>query len=86
MIGKLNSAGTFDVVWRSINPIKASKGAQILPNDNGDVNAPISIHIDATGADAAGLARVQQQLVSLQRTLPATIVTTVKKAKTNRVL
>ena len=24
MIGKLNPAGTFDVVWRSINPIKAS--------------------------------------------------------------
>jgi urea transport system substrate-binding protein len=24
MIGKLNSAGTFDVVWRSINPIKPS--------------------------------------------------------------
>jgi hypothetical protein len=69
------------------------KGAQILPNgtprpdnDNGSVNAPVNIHIDATGADAAGLARVQQQLASMQRMLPNMIVTTVTKAKKNRVL
>lgn len=66
------------------------KGAQILPNGQspggGGVNAPVSIHIDATGADAAGLARVQAQLASLQTNLSATIVKTVQKAKSNRVL
>ena len=31
MIGRLGAAGTFDVVWRSINPIKASVGAGIFP-------------------------------------------------------
>jgi lambda family phage tail tape measure protein len=52
----------------------------------GTINAPVTINIDAAGADPAGLARVQQQLASMQATLPATIVMTVKKAKTNRVL
>lgn len=31
MIGKLNSAGTFDVVWRSINPIRASVWSRYDP-------------------------------------------------------
>jgi urea transport system substrate-binding protein len=31
MIGKLNSSGTFDIVWRSINPIKASVWSRYLP-------------------------------------------------------
>jgi len=31
MIGKLNPAGTFDVVWRSISPIKASVWSRYLP-------------------------------------------------------
>jgi urea transport system substrate-binding protein len=31
MIGKLNSSGTFDVVWRSINPIKASVWSRYIP-------------------------------------------------------
>jgi hypothetical protein len=65
------------------------KGSQILPNGvmpGGGVSAPVVIHIDATGADAAGLARVQAQLASLQSSLPATIVKTVQKAKSNRVL
>ena len=31
MIGKINSAGTFDVVWRSINPIKLQSGAGTFP-------------------------------------------------------
>jgi urea transport system substrate-binding protein len=31
MIGKLNSAGSFDVVWRSINPIKASVWSRYIP-------------------------------------------------------
>jgi urea transport system substrate-binding protein len=31
MIGKLNSSGTFDVVWRSINPIRASVWSRYIP-------------------------------------------------------
>jgi urea transport system substrate-binding protein len=31
MVGKLNPAGTFDVVWRSINPIKASVWSRYIP-------------------------------------------------------
>jgi urea transport system substrate-binding protein len=31
MIGRLNATGTFDVVWRSINPIKASVWSRYLP-------------------------------------------------------
>ena len=31
MIGKLGPAGTFDVVWRSMNPIKASVWSRYLP-------------------------------------------------------
>ena len=61
------------------------KGAQILPNGQspggGSINAPVSINIDATGADPAGLARVQAQLAQLQASLPSTIVSTVKKQK-----
>jgi lambda family phage tail tape measure protein len=72
----------------AVMPLQRGKDGKlgIAGGGGGSVSAPISIHIDATGADAAGLARVQQQLASLQRTLPSTIVTTVKKAKTNRVL
>ena len=32
MVGKLNPAGTFDVVWRSINPIKASVWSRYIPD------------------------------------------------------
>ena len=31
MIGKINSSGTFDVIWRSINPIRARSGAGTFP-------------------------------------------------------
>src|SRR6267142_1838228 len=31
MIGRINSAGAFDVVWRSINPIKASVWSRYIP-------------------------------------------------------
>jgi urea transport system substrate-binding protein len=31
MIGKLNSSGSFDVVWRSINPIRASVWSRYIP-------------------------------------------------------
>lgn len=46
----------------------------------GGVNVSIPITIDATGADAAELARVEQKLDQLQRSLPGQIVSTVNDA------
>jgi tape measure domain-containing protein len=45
------------------------------------VHAPVSITIDATGADAAGLARVEQRLAQLKGELPGLTVKAVRDAK-----
>lgn len=50
------------------------------------VNAPVSINIDATGADREGLARVEGQLRQLKAELPGRIVSTVEDARKKRVL
>lgn len=50
------------------------------------ITAPVYISIDATGADAAELARVNEKLARLEAELPGRIVTTVKDARTRRVL
>lgn len=50
----------------------------------GAISAPVSISIDATGADAAGLARVERQLAELKGTLPSAVVEIVKKAQGRR--
>lgn len=67
------------------------KGAQIIPNDvlrggGGAITAPVTISIDARGADSAGLANLQQQLAGLRSELPGIVVKTVKQAKTARML
>jgi hypothetical protein len=72
-------------------------GTQIIPHDismamakggsgGGSVTAPVTITIDATGADPAGLARVQQQLATLKAELPARVVAAVTTAKKQRQL
>jgi hypothetical protein len=65
-------------------------GGQILSNgvapNAAPINVPVTFNIDATGADAAGLSRVQQQLAELKASLPGTIVATVTKAKQRRAL
>jgi hypothetical protein len=73
-------------------------GTQIIPHDvsmamargasggSTSVTAPVNISIDATGADAAGLARVQQQLATLKAELPDRVVAAVTKAKKERKL
>ncbi len=54
-------------------------------NDNApSIHMPITI--DATGADAAGLARVEARLVEMQRELPATIISTVVEGRQRFVL
>ncbi|MET4208934.1 hypothetical protein [Bradyrhizobium sp. LA2.1] len=50
------------------------------------ISAPVSINIDATGADQAGLARVENQIAQLKAELPGKIVATVTDAKKKRVL
>ena len=49
-------------------------------------NVQTHISIDATGADAAGLARVQSAVEQLRADLPAAIVTTVADARQRRIL
>ena len=31
MIGKINSSGTFDVIWQSVNPVRADAWSRYLP-------------------------------------------------------
>ncbi|MHB0768169.1 hypothetical protein ACYCVF_29640 [Bradyrhizobium sp. 1.29L] len=50
------------------------------------ISAPVSINIDATGADKEGLARVEGQLRQLKAELPSRIVNTVTDAKKRRLL
>lgn len=45
----------------------------VMASQDGAVSVPISIAIDATGADAAGLARVEQRLAVLQAELPGRV-------------
>lgn len=54
-------------------------------NSGGTVSAPVHITIDATGADAAGLARVQQQLAKLKSEIPAQVIQSVRKAQKSNV-
>lgn len=66
--------------------VSLPRGSQVIPNHKlgergGGVNVSVPINIDATGADAAGLARVEQQVAKLQRDLPATVISTVRKAQ-----
>lgn len=77
--------------------VRFGGGEKVIPNhqlrgvnDNGrsgqgtTINAPVEINIDATGADAAGLARVERQLASLKAELPNQIVSTVQNAQKRR--
>ena len=32
MIGKINSSGTFDVIWQSINPVRADAWSKYIPD------------------------------------------------------
>lgn len=72
--------------------VNLPRGAQVIPNDvlrggmGGSTSVPISISIDATGADAAGLARVQNEIASLKAELPARVVSAVQDAKKRRQL
>lgn len=55
------------------------------PAGGGSVSAPVSIQIDARGADSEGLARVQQQMAQMQRELPSVVVKTVREAQNKNI-
>lgn len=71
--------------------INLPRGSQVIPNNvatasSGGVNAPVSISIDARGADPAVEARLNAQIAGLKASLPSVIVQTVKTAKQGRTL
>ncbi|WP_313760165.1 tape measure protein [Rhizobium sp.] len=75
--------------------VNLPRGSQVIPNVSlpkvgkamgSSVSAPVSISIDARGADAEGLARVNQELARLKAEIPGTVVTTVKDAQKRRIL
>lgn len=53
---------------------------------SGAMSVSVPISIDATGADPAGLARVQQELSQLRANLPGQIVATVQDANQRRLI
>jgi hypothetical protein len=94
-------AGIFDNVPRFHSGIGPGERAAIIRNDEsvltpgqmkavggagGAVTVSIPINIDATGADPAGLARVQQQIATLQAEIPARVVAAVTTARKQRQL
>jgi len=79
-------------VSRSMLPGFAD-GGTLSPNGmvsrlaaGGSVSAPVSIDIDARGADKDGLARVEGQLRQLKAELPGRVVSAVTDAKKKRML
>ncbi|MCK1599405.1 hypothetical protein [Bradyrhizobium sp. 164] len=86
--GTDNAPGGWSIVGeKGPELVNLPKGLQVLPNGvmpGASVSAPVNVTIDARGADAAGLARVQQQIADLRVSLPNVIVSTVQKAKTTR--
>ena len=82
--------------------VNLPRGAQVIPNHQirapqmprlagmggggGNVNAPVTIHIDATGADREGLARVQASVQQLRGQIPSLVVDSVRKAQKTRAL
>lgn len=73
--------------------VNLPRGSQVVPNHqigsamSGDtITAPVTVNIDATGADAAGLRRVEQQVADLKANLPMLTVQAVRNAKNRRLL
>ncbi|AZN72251.1 tail tape measure protein [Georhizobium profundi] len=71
--------------------VNLPRGSQVIPNhdlsglDGSSISAPVSISIDARGADREGLARVQGQLARLESELPARITRQVQQMPRDRI-
>lgn len=59
---------------------------KLLSGSGGGTSVTIPINIDATGADAAAIGRLNAKLDQLRDELPGTIVTTVRDAKDRRLI
>lgn len=72
--------------------VNLPRGSQVVPNNQlgsiggSTINAPVTVNIDATGADAAGLARVERTVADLKANLPGLTVKAVKDAQKKRML
>lgn len=57
-------------------PAILERGERIIPRGQGaaSVSVPVTVSIDATGADPAGLARVEREVASLKSDLPRIVV------------
>jgi hypothetical protein len=66
--------------------IMSNPDSKAMMGGAGGTNISIPITIDATGADAAAIARLNSQLDRLKQELPGTIVSTVREARDRRVL
>lgn len=64
MIGKLDAYGTFEVVWRSISPIKASRGADIFPRAPNA--SPIGRFPGCGGCVPSRLTKIGDSVVSIR--------------------
>jgi len=71
-------------------PAILQKGEVVIPKGgsvkNGGFSISMPIKIDATGADAAGLARVEREIQGLKSSLPGLVIDTVTEAQRRRVL
>jgi hypothetical protein len=71
--------------------VNLPRGSQVIPNHDlsglggSSISAPVSISIDARGADSEGLARVQGQLARLESELPARITRQVQQMPRDRI-
>jgi hypothetical protein len=63
-----------------------TRGQMAAMGSGGNVTVSMPINIDATGADAAGLARVEQKLADLKANIPGMTVAAVKDAQKRRLL
>lgn len=66
-------------------PMPRTPDVSQMKSNAGSVTAPVTIEIDAKGADASGLARVEQQLAKLKAEIPSQVIQSVRKAQKSNV-
>lgn len=65
-------------------PLPDGRSIPVKMQGGGTINAPVTITIDATGADREGLMRVERRLDRLTHELPSIIYSTTAEAQRNR--
>lgn len=87
--GPVNPDQIYRVGERGEEWFVPNSAGRIVPNDvvrgaAGGVSAPVSISIDARGADPAAIARLHGALAQLESELPHRVVTAVQEAQSER--